>query len=135
MFGQYNDLIWFMLGVFAYRGLTTVLSYGHLVNMMTEINKQCLTLLGIVSADLSLARELKYTNLHKTGIPEEELQEIKRLDDRTFETWKLVSVSNLITYFPRTYKFILKYEDWEGAMAELERIYKRDIKRKREQKP
>ena len=61
MFGQYNDLVWLMLGAFAYRTLTAMLSYGHLVNMMTEVNKQCLTLLGLVSADLSLAREVKYS--------------------------------------------------------------------------
>ena len=131
MFGQYNDLVWFLLGVFAYRTLTTVLSYGHLVNMMTEVNKQCLTLLGLVSADLSLAREIKYSHLYKSGVSEEELKDIKTLDTRAFETWKLLSVSNLVTHFPKSYKFILKYEDWEGAMRELDRIYKRDIKIKR----
>tara|TARA_R100000808_G_scaffold24149_1_gene54903 strand:- start:47 stop:451 length:405 start_codon:yes stop_codon:yes gene_type:complete len=133
MFGQYNDLVWFMLGVFAYRTLTAMLSYGHLVNMMTEVNKQCLTLLGLVSADLSLAREVKYSHLHKSGLSETELEDIKTLDARAFETWKLVSVSNIITHFPRSYKFILKYQDWEGAMRELDRIYKKDIKRKRKQ--
>jgi hypothetical protein len=128
MFGQYNEMAWFLIGVFTYRFLSAILTYGHMTNFVTKINQQALLALSLVSADLSFGRELKYKQLHKAGLPPEELSVVREVDERTFHKWKNASIAHLLANFPRHYRFLLKYEDWNGAMAELDRIYKKDIK-------
>jgi len=131
MYEQYKELIWFAIGVFTYRTLTAVLVYGHLANFVEKINQQCLTLLGIAAADLSLARQMKYNHLQKSGTSPEDLKELQELDERSFENWKSSVIGNFLVHFPKNYRFVIKYEDWDGAMKELDRLYKKDIKRKR----
>ena len=128
MFGEYNDMVWFLIGVFTYRTLSAVLTYGHLVNFVTQVNEQVLVVLGIVSEDLSFAREIKYKNLHQSGLDEQELTDIKEIDDRTFAVWRNSVIGNIKSNFPSNYKFLLKYKDWDGAMKELDRIYKSKVK-------
>ena len=70
-------------------------------------------------------------NLEKSGLPEENVEEIKRLDDRAFSIWKNATVGNMLTNFPRTYRYLLKYDDWQSAMDELDSIYKNDKKNKK----
>lgn len=131
MFEQYKELIWFAIGVFTYRTLAAVLVYGHLTNFVEKINHQCLTVLGIAAADLSLAREMKYSHLQRSGVAEEEVKELQELDERVFTNWKASVIGNFLMHFPKNYRFVIKYEDWNGAMKELDRIYKKDIKRRR----
>jgi len=131
MFEQYKELIWFAIGVFTYRTLAAVLVYGHLANFVEKINRQCLTVLGIAAADLSLAREMKYSHLQRSGVAEEEVKELQELDERVFTNWKASVIGNFLMHFPKNYRFVIKYEDWNGAMKELDRIYKKDIKRRR----
>jgi hypothetical protein len=131
MYEQYKELIWFAIGVFTYRTLTAVLVYGHLANFVEKINQQCLTLLGIAAADLSLARQMKYNHLQKSGTSPEDLKELQELDERSFENWKSSVIGNFLVHFPKNYRFVIKYEDWDGAMKELDRLYKKDIKRRR----
>ncbi len=131
MLEKYNDMIWFLVGVFTYRAITTVIAYGHMANFVTSVNKQCLKLLGMVTEDVSFSRQLKYMNLEKSGLPEENVEEIKRLDDRAFSIWKNATVGNMLTNFPRTYRYLLKYDDWQSAMDELDSIYKNDKKNKK----
>jgi len=131
MFEQYKELIWFAIGVFTYRTLAAVLVYGHLANFVEKINRQCLTVLGLAAADLSLAREMKYSHLQRSGVAEEEVKELQELDERAFTNWKASVIGNFLMHFPKNYRFVIKYEDWNGAMKELDRIYKKDIKRRR----
>mgnify|MGYP003110489733 CR=1 FL=1 len=131
MYEQHKELIWFVIGVFTYRALTAVLVYGHLANFVEKINHQCLTVLGIAAADLSLAREMKYKHLHKSSVSESDLAELQELDERVFANWKASVIGNFLMHFPKNYRFVIKYEDWDGAMKELDRVYKKDIKRRR----
>ena len=131
MFGEYNDMVWFLLGVFTYRTLTALLAYGHLTNMVSQTNEQILTILGLVAEDLSFAREVKYSNLHQSGLEESEIASIRQIDDRTFLLWRSAVIGNVRNNFPKNYRFLLKYEDWDGAMRELNRVYKSKIKRVR----
>jgi len=128
MLEQYSELFWFAGGVFTYRILSALLTYGHLAVYVAAFNKQVLTALGTVAADLSTARDLKYKYLSRTALSPEDLAETQELDEKTFNNWKASAVANLLMHFPKNYRFLLKYEDWEGAMRELNRMYKRDIK-------
>jgi len=131
MYEQYVELIWFLVGVFVYRTLSAILTYGHLANFVERINNQSLTLLGTVAADLSLARELKYKHLKRSGISDEEFEEVEEIDERVFKNWKASAIGNFLIHFPKNYRFLVKYKDWDGAMKELERVYRKDIKSNR----
>ena len=131
MLEKYNDMIWFLVGVFTYRAITTVMAYGHMANFVTSVNQQCLKLLGMVAEDVRFSRQLKYMNLEKSDISEENIEEIKQLDERAFSIWKNTSVGLMLTNFPKTYRYLIKYDDWQSAMNELDTIYKDDKKNKK----
>tara|TARA_R110000824_G_scaffold185997_21_gene367223 strand:- start:3621 stop:4031 length:411 start_codon:yes stop_codon:yes gene_type:complete len=128
MLEQYSELLWFAAGIFSYRILSALFTYGHLAVYVAAFNKQALTALGTVAADLSTARDIKYKYLHRTGVSKDTLAETQELDEKTFNNWKASAIANLLMHFPKNYRFLLKYEDWESAMRELNRLYKRDIK-------
>ena len=90
MLEQYNEALWFFCGVFVYRFLSTAFTYGHLSNMVKEINDQILKMLGTISADTAFARSIKYKHLTDSGIPEEQIEIIKKLDDKAFTGWKTI---------------------------------------------
>jgi hypothetical protein len=123
------EFMYFALGVLAYRIISTVINYGHLAEHVTLVNEQTLRVLGAVTEDISFARGLKYKTLHESGMPEDEVEKIKIVDDRSYQVWKDVTIGRIIYTFPKHYRHLIKYIDWQGAMKELEHIYKRDMQR------
>ncbi len=123
------EFMYFALGILAYRIISTVLNYGHLADHVKLVNEQSLRVLGTVTEDISFARGLKYKTLKESGMPEEEVEKIKIVDDKSFQVWKDVTIGRIIYTFPKHYRHLVKYIDWQGAMKELEHIYRRDMQR------
>ena len=63
MLEEYNEALWFFAGVFTYRILSTLLTYGHMAEFVKSVNEQMLRMLGSMAADIAYARHLKYTYL------------------------------------------------------------------------
>ena len=127
MLEQYNEALWFFGGIFAYRFLTTIMTYGHLAHAVKSVNEQILKMLGTLASDIALIRGIKYKHLSDAGLDEEEVDKIKMVDDRTFTLWKTMCMANMFTHCPKIYRHTMKYSDWEGAMDELEKIYKKEL--------
>ncbi len=135
MLEQYNEALWFFCGVFVYRFLSTAFTYGHLSNMVKEINDQILKMLGTISADTAFARSIKYKHLTDSGIPEEQIEIIKKLDDKAFTGWKTICIAHMFTNCPKIYRNTMKFSDWEGAMEQLEIVYARELARSKRFQP
>ena len=123
------EFMYFAVGILAYRIISTVINYGHLTDHVKLVNEQSLRVLGTVTEDISFARGLKYKTLKESGMPEEEVEKIKIVDDKSFQVWKDVTVGRIIYTCPKHYRHLVKYIDWQGAMKELEHIYRRDMQR------
>ena len=123
-----TEMAWFFGGVFTYRLLATVLSYTHMALFLEEINEQVLKVLGVVSEDIAFTRSVKYLHLAESGLTDSDIEKIRQIDEKTYETWKTTTIYHMISAWPRPYRKMLKYNDWSGAMEELTKIYKKNSK-------
>ena len=128
MYKEYIEMIWFFAGVFVYRTIATILTYGHMANFVKDINIQALKMLGTVAEDTGFIREMKYGTLSKSGIEEDEIDKVREIDDRTFHMWKAACVTRMLINCPKIYRHTLKFSDWKEAMQELDRQYKIEAK-------
>tara|TARA_B100001123_G_C14941669_1_gene879934 strand:- start:207 stop:605 length:399 start_codon:yes stop_codon:yes gene_type:complete len=131
MIEQYKELIWFFAGVFAYRTLVMLFTYGHMSQFVQGVTDQTLKMMGTAAEDIGFIRETKYKTMSEAGHTDDAIDTIRTIDERVFNGWKSVCVSHMLVNYPQPYKRSLKFEDWEGAMAELDRLYKYESKRKK----
>ena len=128
MLEQYNEAFWFFGGAFSYRILAGLLTYGHMGNLVRSINEELLKMLGTVAEDIAFIRNMKYVTLSETSLEKEQINKIKILDDRSFHTWRSTCIAKMLIHCPKIYRHTIKYSDWDEAMKELEKIYKRGLK-------
>tara|TARA_Y100000310_G_scaffold337246_1_gene423840 strand:- start:157 stop:555 length:399 start_codon:yes stop_codon:yes gene_type:complete len=131
MYDQYIELIWFFIGVFVYRTISSILSYSHLTLALQGINKQILKLLGTVAEDVGFIRSLKYRYMADSGMTDEQINEIKEVDGRSFFMWKNSCISHILLNCPKGFKSHLKYHDWKSALNELDRLYEVEGRKKK----
>ena len=131
MMEEYKEFIWFFAGIFAYRTLTAIMVYGHMYAFVKGVTDQCLKMLGTMAEDIGFIKEIKYKHMSESGASDESIQLIKEIDDRTFNVWRNICISHMLTNTPQPYRRQLKLEDWDDAMKELDRIYKSESKKKK----
>ena len=67
---------------------------------------------------------MKYDNLKVAGIPEEEIDEVREQEAILFETWKMNFALNIYNNYPKQFRKYLISFDWDGALDDLNDIYK-----------
>ena len=131
MYEQYIELVWFFVGVFSYRIATVMFSYSHMAQTIQNFNEQSLKMLGTVAEDVGFIRAIKYSYMVDSGLNDEQIKQIKDIDDRAFFMWKNTCVAHMLSNCPRNFRNYLKYHDWASAMKELDKLYKTEAKRKK----
>ncbi len=126
MYQEHIELVWFLVGVFVYRTIAALLAYSHMANFVNDVYEQSLKFIGVIAEDVSFIRAIKYRHMHDAGFTEEQIGEIKEIDNRTFFVWKNACVSHMLVNCPRYFKSHIKFQDWNGAMQELNRIHKKE---------
>jgi hypothetical protein len=131
MLEQYNEVLWFFAGVFSYRVLSGLLTYGHMANLVKSINEQILIMLKFAVEEIGFVRGIKYVTMSEAGMDDDQINKIKVVDDKSFYVWRSSCIANMLTSCPKTYRYTMSYSDWDGAIKELEKIYKKEIKKGR----
>jgi hypothetical protein len=117
---------WFFGGILSFIIISRLLRYGKMFLFANSMLSQCLKLLGNISADVAFAKTLKYKALEDSGMEEEQIDAIRSIDERAFLNWKLSTIATFIATFPKQYRGMLRFYDWDGAMKVLDDIYKRE---------
>lgn len=131
MYQEYVELIWFFIGIFAYRTVSTILDYSHMAEFVRETYEQSLKYIGVVAEDVAFIKAIKYRHMADSGFSQEQIKEVEEIDDRAFVVWKNVFVSHAIINCPKHFRGYIKFQDWRGAMQELNKIHERESKLKR----
>lgn len=98
-------------------------TFSATANFVQKMGYQSLMLLGTSVYKMAYVDQLCVIALEKMGSPEEAKK--LRLDhQRQFEEWKNSLVEEFKESYPETYKWQLKFDDWDGMMDELTHIYK-----------
>tara|TARA_Y100000310_G_scaffold318917_1_gene373545 strand:+ start:483 stop:869 length:387 start_codon:yes stop_codon:yes gene_type:complete len=111
-----HEFLWFALGVFSYRIISSILHYGHLAVLLEEQLYHILKLLDILSKDLDNAMEMKYSIMKDAGTHEEEIKRIQESDNKSYKIWREMTVARIITHWPKIYRKIIRFNNWAGAM-------------------
>ena len=104
------ELVWFLIGVFVYRTVAALIAYSHMANFVNDVYEQ----------------SLKYRHMYEAGFDDRQIDEIRQIDTRTFFIWKNSCVSHMLVNCPKYFRSHIKFQDWPGAMRELNRIYKKE---------
>jgi len=119
-----NEFLWFVLGIFSYRVVASILTYGHMSIFMDDLRNNILKLLAVTMEDIVQLREHKYIIMKEVDLPEEEIQAAREADKKTLSVWKESIVARFIVHWPKYYRSLLKFDNWREAMSELKEVKK-----------
>jgi hypothetical protein len=110
-----EQFLWFIIGVFSYRIIASLLNYGHMHVFMSSLKEDILKLLFILEEDIQSAQDMKHRSLRSAKIDENELKETIEKDKQMANIWKEVIISRLKTQWPKYYKDLLTFNNWREA--------------------
>jgi len=117
-------IVWATVGVIFYKASSAIISVGRYSIFAKEVVFHCLTLMGAVVEDLAFIRELKYQQLAKSDLEEEQINFIKQVDEQALDNWKENSISIFKNSFPGALSNIVQFNNWKEAMRELDKLHK-----------
>ena len=115
-----DQFLWFIIGVFSYRIISSILNYGHMHSFMKSLKDDILKLLFILEEDVQSVLELKHQHLKSSGTDEGEIKERVDKDKQVINIWREVIISRLRTQWPKYYRDLLKFNNWREAKKDFE---------------
>ena len=117
-------ILWAIIGGVSYRLISAIFNVGQNTIFAKKVVHHCLALAATVVEDLAFIKQLKLKQLETADLSEEQIEYIKKIDDQALNIWKENLVKIFKNSFPGTLETIVKFDDWEGAMRELNRLHK-----------
>jgi hypothetical protein len=114
-----HEFLWFVIGVFSYRIISGILQYGHMFGLFELQLYHMLKILHIFSEDLDKALEMKYSIIKDTKISDEEMKKIREADSKSCKIWREMTISRIITHWPKLYKKLIRFNNWREAISQL----------------
>ena len=119
------EALWFFAGALAFQILSKLFRLGQLDRLSIETATSLLVLAASVHEDIYFAREMKYKKLEEDGVTGDDLELIKTLDERATQAWRDSMVKKFKTGLPPAIAGIFKFDNWDGAMAFMQKNIKR----------
>ena len=121
---EYEALLYFVSGVFNYEILAQVFNLGKSYEIYNETVKNCMGMMKITDETRKMSQEVKYLLLKEGGMPDLEIDSVKRQDEEMSELWKKIAISALMAMLPKYVKKNLIFKDWDSAMNIVEKEIK-----------
>lgn len=122
-------LLYFFGGAFTYAVLSRLLLQANFIMFARDMLHMFLKMLGALSLEIATARAAKYEMLEQAGYSEKEIEAVKSIDRLSDASWKMALINALINSFPKKYRQLVTFYDWDGAMKALQNIYSKERKR------
>lgn len=122
-------LVYFFGGAFTYSVLSKLLLQANYVMFARDMLHMFLKMLGALALEIATARVAKYEILEEAGYSEEQINAIKSIDKISDASWKMALINALIHSFPKRYRQLVTFYDWDGAMKALQNIYSKEKKK------
>lgn len=118
-----------MFGIFIGATISIFLSYalgfGLSALMFKEAEYMCLQLLALSVEDAAFLKSVKQGFIKQMDYPKNIVKITINDDEFNMDRWKKESIKRLMDRYPPTYKRIVEYYDWNGAMQFLEKERKK----------
>ena len=122
-------LSFFIAGALTHAVLSRFFTQVWFMVFAKDMLHMFLKMLGALSTEIATAREAKYQALEEGDYTEQEIDAVKVIDKVTDASWKMALINALINSFPKRYRHLVTFYDWDGAMKVLQDIYSRESKR------
>jgi hypothetical protein len=123
-----SALSFFLGGAFTHAILSKFITHTGFMIFAKDMLHMFLKMLGALSSDIKHAREAKYQALEEAGYSVENIKAVRTIDKLTDSSWKISLINALISSFPKKYRHLVTFYDWDGAMKVLNDIYIRERK-------
>jgi ABC-type transport system involved in cytochrome bd biosynthesis fused ATPase/permease subunit len=114
----------FFGGALSHLILQRFLTAYSLLKVTTQLSNDLVDLTKAVASSLSRIQKMKYETLEAAGISEEEIEEVRSQEAVLFETWKMNFALSIYNNYPKQFRKYLISFDWDGALDDLNDIYK-----------
>lgn len=81
-------------------------------------------MMKITDETRKMSQEVKYLLLKEGGMPDLEIDSVKRQDEEMSALWKKIAINALMAMLPKYIKKNLMFKDWDGAMNIVEKEMK-----------
>jgi len=122
-------LSFFVAGALAHAVLSRFFTQVWFLVFAKDMLHMFLKMLGALSMEIATARDAKYQALEEGDYTEQEIEAVKVIDKVTDASWKMALINALINSFPKRYRHLVTFYDWDGAMKVLQDIYSKERKR------
>ena len=114
----------FFGGALSHLILQRVLNAYNLLKVTVNISDDLVKLTKGVASSLSRLQKLKYDSLITSNVSEEEIERVKEQESVVFQAWKVNFALNIYNNYPKRFRKYIASFDWDGALEELNDIYK-----------
>jgi hypothetical protein len=121
-------ICWYLAGAITHIIFSNLLQRGQAVLFLNGLLIQSLKIMRQMASDIALARQAKYDIYARADMPEDFMETMREIDQRVYINWKMATIATFIASFPKNYRGLLKFHDWDGAMKVLDDIYRREEK-------
>jgi len=112
------EIVWFLAGIFSYRILSKLITYGELYQCVVGFTADMLLISVLLTDKAQKYQELMYRQLESSGVKAEQI-EVMRADDLKFNSiFRQGLYASLIDVYPKKYKWVLSSVDWDKLIAE-----------------
>ena len=122
-------LSFFVAGALAHAVLSRFFTQVWFMVFAKDMLHMFLKMLGALSVEIATARVAKYQALEEGEYSEAEINAVKAIDKVVDASWKMALINALVSSFPKRYRHLVTFYDWDGAMKVLQDIYSRESKR------
>ena len=131
MFAWTDMVIAVFVGFLLSKIWNLILYTGYAVIVLQELQSSAAKLLFSINQTIYEIQSLKMNEMRKQGRSEKEIQfETKMMDQNTMLLKKAV-ISSFLYNWPRKYKNILEFYDWDSAMEYVDKLIKEERTNKR----
>ncbi len=120
----------FIAGILVTKLLGSILSIGFSALVLKNAHDDCVRLIGQMSQTVFEIQQIKTMEMHRLGKSDKEIEISNTLSEYNLQPLKEAMVKNFLNTFPKKYEGLVKFSDWESAMAYLDELIKEDRDKK-----
>ena len=104
---------------------------GYAVLILQNLQKDAAKLLFSITQTIYEIEALKISEMHRCGKPQREIDFETQMMEKNSIILKKAVVSSFLYNWPRKYKDILEFYDWDSAMEYVDKLIKEERTNKR----
>ena len=108
-----ENLLWFGSGVILTWFFNYIMSLGHSIMILKQVQRSCAALFVVSEQGLQEILVLKYLAMEEAKRSEQNITAQKYIDQMNIDSIKKSIMRNYITVFPSSYSNVLEYSTWE----------------------